>query len=245
MIGSETHRAFLQNGFYNTSTPSSIHKHNYTEIHIISGGASIFTVGENEYSVGNGGILVIPPRTYHCCQGVENECRHSAFQVDLETDAPKIYSLAPGTISDFFKEILKAHEDGNHTMVSAYISLICSHFKKETSEESTTAVDYGFSIHEFFSENYNADVRLSDLAEHLHLSERQSERLVIEHTGRTFRDELTSIRMDMARHLLSTTDMSLTEVADYVGYRSYAGFWKAMKKYGLLSQKDIEVKAKL
>jgi AraC-like DNA-binding protein len=36
----------------------------------------------------------------------------------------------------------------------------------------------------------------------------------------------------MAKHLIATTDMSLGEVADYVGYRSYAGFWKAMKKYG-------------
>ena len=36
---------------------------------------------------------------------------------------------------------------------------------------------------------------------------------------------------EMAKELLKTTDMSLGEICRYVGYRSYAGFWKAMKKY--------------
>ena len=232
MIGSEAHRAFLQNGFYNTSPPSSIHKHNYTEIHVISGGDSIFAVGENKYSVRDGSILMIPPKTYHCRQGEEKDCRHSAFQIDLETDSPKIHSLAPETVSDFFKEIEKANKSGDHTVISAYISLICSYFESVHREISKQATDYGFSIHEFFTQNYNKNIRLCDLAEALHLSERQAERLVIEYTGKTFRDELSSIRIEMAKHLLSTTDMSLGEVSSYVGYRSYAGFWKAMKKYG-------------
>ena len=63
MIGAEAHRAFLQNGFYNTTPPSRIHKHNYTEIHVISGEASIFTVGENKYSVEDGSILMIAIRS--------------------------------------------------------------------------------------------------------------------------------------------------------------------------------------
>lgn len=232
MIGTQAHRVFLQNGFYKTSPPSSIHKHNYTEIHVISGGNSIFTAGDNEYSVGDGSILVIPPRTYHCRQGEETECRHSAFQIDLEMGSTKIYSLSPEIVSAFFKEIEKADKSGDHTVISAYISLICSYFESVHKEISKPSTDYGFSIHEFFTQNYNKNIRLCDLAEALHLSERQAERLVIEHTGKTFRDELSSIRIDMAKRLLATTDMSLGDVSDYVGYRSYAGFWKAMKKYG-------------
>lgn len=232
MIGSEAHRAFLQNGFYNTPSTSLIHKHNYTEIHITSGGTSKFTVGDKEYSAKDGSFLVIPPRTYHCCQDEDTECRHSAFQIDLETGIPEVYSLAPETVSDFFKEIEKAGKSGDHTVISAYISLICSYFESVHREIAKPAIDYGFSIHEFFTQNYNQNIRLCDLADALHLSERQAERLVIEYTGRTFRDELSSIRIEMAKHLIATTNMPLGDVADYVGYRSYAGFWKAMKKYG-------------
>ena len=83
-------------------------------------------------------------------------------------------------------------------------------------------------IHSHFN-----DVHLCDLARYLHLSERQSERAVIEYTGKTFRDALVEMRMNTAEHLHKTTDMSLTEISQYVGYKSYNGFWKAMKKYNL------------
>jgi AraC-like DNA-binding protein len=89
--------------------------------------------------------------------------------------------------------------------------------------------DYAFLIYEFFSTNYSGDVKLADLADILHLSERQTERLVIEHTGKTFKEEITSMRMEMAQKLISA-GMPLTEIAQYVGYKSYAGFYKAMKK---------------
>lgn len=39
------------------------------------------------------------------------------------------------------------------------------------------------------------------------------------------------MRMKMADQLLSHTDMSMTRVAQYVGYNTYAGFWKAYTKY--------------
>ena len=232
MIGSKEHRVFFQNGFYLMSTtPPPIHKHNYAEIHVISGGDSVFTVDNQVYTVGDGGVIVIPPKTYHFFKSTDKECFHSAFQIDLEIRSTLVSRIDPAVISIFFKEIEKAGVDGDHTVLSAYISLICSHFEGIHKELPKTASDYGFSIREFFSQNYNGDIKLSSLAEWLHISERQAERLVIQHTGRTFREELAAIRIDMAKHLLATTDMSLSEVAAYVGYRSYAGFWKAMKKY--------------
>ena len=44
---------------------------------------------------------------------------------------------------------------------------------------------------------------------------------------------VVEMRMNTAEHLHKTTDMSLTEISQYVGYKSYNGFWKAMKKYNL------------
>lgn len=233
MIGSKKHRVYLQNGFYITSPSGNLHNHKYTEIHMISGGNALFSVGNERYAASSGDVIVVPPGAYHCCSAEDDNVRHSAFQINHNTDKPALYSIDPGIMSSFFKEIVRAGESGDHTVVSAYITLIFSHFDNAPREIPHTAIDYGFFIHEFFTLNYNRDVRLADLAAQLFLSERQAERLVIEHTGKTFREKLTEVRMDMARLLLSTSDMSLSEVAAYVGYRSYAGFWKAMKKYGL------------
>ena len=37
--------------------------------------------------------------------------------------------------------------------------------------------------------------------------------------------------MRIANQLMQAEDASLEQIAKYVGYRSYSGFWKAMKRY--------------
>ena len=36
--------------------------------------------------------------------------------------------------------------------------------------------------------------------------------------------------MNVAEHLSKTTDMTLEDISRYIGYKSYAGFWKAKKR---------------
>ena len=71
---------------------------------------------------------------------------------------------------------------------------------------------------------------MCDLAKILSLSDRQTERLVIKYMGKPFRGVLSDIRTEMAKRLMETTVMSMSEISRMVGYKSYAGFWKAMKK---------------
>ena len=110
------------------------------------------------------------------------------------------------------------------------MSLLCSYFFKDEKSTAHRINDPKFLICEFFSNQYSLDVNLGDLAKVLCLSERQAERLVVNLTGKTFQEELTSKRIAMAKRLKKTTALSLKEISEYVGYRSYSGFWKAMKK---------------
>ena len=91
--------------------------------------------------------------------------------------------------------------------------------------------DYTLQIREFFSLNYHRNIRLSDLAAELFLSTMQTQRVVKKYTGRTFGENLLQQRMTVAENLMQTTDMSMAEIAEYVGYNSYCGFWKAYKKF--------------
>ena len=47
----------------------------------------------------------------------------------------------------------------------------------------------------------------------------------------TFGEYLLHQRMTVVQNLMETTSMTLTEIARYVGYNSYCGFWKAYKKF--------------
>ena len=44
-------------------------------------------------------------------------------------------------------------------------------------------------------------------------------------------ENIIRLRLDMAKHLLSETDMSITQIAEKCGYSSYIHFTKQFRKY--------------
>ena len=229
-IGKQKHKAFLQNGFYSsTVVTTTMHKHNYAEVHVVDGDCVEFNVENSVHSSSDGNLIIIPRNCFHCVKKRLEGTSHAAFQVDFDVKAFSAIHIDNQTVVDFISEIKKCSETGDYLSVSAYISLFCSQLcHNELKAEPIT--DYSFLIYEFFSKHYHEDIHLNDLANVLHLSERQTERLVIKCTGNTFVKELAEVRMNVADHLLKTTDMSLEEISSYIGYRSYAGFWKAKKR---------------
>lgn len=230
--GSHAYKAFLQDGFYLPSVPSTnrFHKHNYAEIHVITGGNAVFHIGDHVHTTDNANVMLIPRGVFHCCTGQDHNTIHTAFQIDYPVSEFLSCQISTDTVRDFFTEIEQCGTTGNFSKIAAYIALFCSYLCRDETLPVHPVRDYGFLINEFFSKYYSNDLHLSDLANALHLSERQTERLVIVHTGNTFKEELTTIRMTVAKELLRSSDMSLGEISQYVGYHSYAGFWKAMKR---------------
>lgn len=224
-------KVFLQEGFYLQSAPTShIHKHPYTEVHLVTDGQVTFRIENTETVIGRGELLVVPRHLHHCCIHADPGVRHTAFQIDCTCAETSRRAILPEVSDALFSEIAKSSPDADHTAIVSYLTLICFSVLDKRIPAPKRTSDQDFLIHEFFSQHYVLDVRLKDLADELHLSERQAERLVIEHTGNTFRRELTRRRTEMAVYLMQNSTMSLTEIARYVGYRSYAGFWKAMQR---------------
>ncbi len=233
-LGEKKHRIFLQDGFYSNLPPTTnLHKHNFDEIHLIANGDAKIIVENKVYPIERGNILIIPKGVFHSFVSFEPNAFHTAFQIECNVDEFSMHNIGNDIILKFSEEVEYGKMTGNYLKISAYISLFLSYFLT-TQEFSVKPVDdYGFLIQEFLSTHYSEDLHLSDLADFLHLSERQSERLVIEHTGNTFRKELASIRINIAKNLLESSGMTLSKISQYVGYKSYVGFWKAMKKYNM------------
>ena len=234
-VGNHDYTAFLQDGFYAFHTRvSPLHNHNYAEIHVVSNASARFIIGDSVYSAQDGNVILIPHGIFHRLDSSDANTLHTAFQIDYPAETFSACTLDKHTILAFFHEIERCSPSQDYTVISAYISLLCSYFPLHMALNAQPIVDSGFLIHEFISQHYREDLQLSDLANALHLSLRQTERLVVAQTGNTFREELTAVRINIAKHLIKTTDMSLGEIARYVGYRSYAGFWKAIKKHDCL-----------
>lgn len=229
------HKIFLQNGFFHQLNHQAInlHKHNFAEVHVIANGNATFSINEHSYSLNSGDLIIIPRDIFHFLSINDENTMHTAFQIDYDQNEISIYNIGTDTILNFFDEIKKLKFSQDYSKIMSYIAFFCGYFYHNEVGIANYTNDYGFLIYEFFSTRYNMDLHLCDLADFLHVSERQAERLVIKHTGNTFKKELVSLRMAIANNLLKYTDMTLKEVALSVGYSSYAGFWKARNKYNL------------
>ena len=234
-ISNEKHRAFFMNGFHSSSEQpvATLHKHKFSEIHFVSGGNAVFRIGETQTLLKDGSVMIIPNGVFHCCYQKEEGTLHNAFQVDFDTKEVKTAFVGIETVSGFFDEMERLKQTGNYSGIASYMGLFCHKLCLDLQFLAANPVtDYGFLVQEYLLLHYSENLRLSDLAGELHLSERQAERLVKEPTGRSFKDELCNIRMNIAKQLSEGSDMTLYEIARYVGYDSYAGFWKTAKRLG-------------
>jgi AraC family transcriptional regulator, regulatory protein of adaptative response / methylphosphotriester-DNA alkyltransferase methyltransferase len=81
------------------------------------------------------------------------------------------------------------------------------------------------------AEEYGSDLSLDDIARRVASSRRQLQRAYSEIGGTTFREHLTSVRMERAAELLAARTLTVREVARRVGYRQPAQFAKAFRRH--------------
>ncbi len=231
---SDNFKVFIQDGFFSYVAPTSRpHAHSFTEIHFVMCNNSVMNIGNETVTLNSGDMVVIPKGVYHRCISDDLCTMHTAFQIDCEIDKFKIFNIGTALAGEFFKEICTLKHTNDYSKFSAFVALFVSYFNNSAPVDALEVTNPKFLIREFFSQRYSEDIQLSDLADLLHVSKRHAERLVVENMGTTFRDTLTLTRLSMAQDLISTTDMSISQIASYVGYKSYSGFWKAFKKHGM------------
>ena len=234
-------KVFLQRGFFNHNVPlkdypspysfPTLHLHNYPEIHLFMGEGINLTVGGESFVPEPGRVLMVPGGVYHSLD-IPSSALHCAFQIDIPATKMKFISLPMELLTKFIKEIQHASATSNYARLEKYISFIGSHFIETSPVKVKKTDDYAFVILEFMSLYYNLDIHLSDLAQRLHVSEKQTARLVLKYTGKTFNEELTRYRISAAEQLMMMNpDMPIGKIASLVGYQSHSGFWKAYKRY--------------
>jgi two-component system response regulator YesN len=85
-------------------------------------------------------------------------------------------------------------------------------------------------IMKYLNENYEKDVSLKKLSEHFHMNSSYISYLIKNETGLTYSQHLTELRIEKAKKLLTTTDLSLTEISEAIGFNDYFYFIKKFKK---------------
>lgn len=142
-------------------------------------------------------------------------------------------------------KVLKEWEAGVEHIVQAYLSVLfiemCSALSEGEARPHSGDVTHDdrllhkthrrWVIENFISNNYVNDNPTEELMQQLFLSKRQTDRVVYQLMGESLATLITKQRLIVAEQLLQSTDLTLQEISERIGYHSYSGFYNAVRKY--------------
>lgn len=207
------------------------HCHRLGEVHILLSGEADYNIGDETCVFYPGDAVYIPAKLFHSARCREENTTFITFSIRNASKRMSFCRLSPSLLAGLHQATLDSAAAGNLDPLMPYFYILMEqllHLAGPTVRESR---DYEGMIQRYMDANYAKDLTLASLAQEVGLSPRQIQRIIQKETGNTFLEELTSRRITAARYLEESTDMSATEIAHYVGYNSYSGYWKARKNF--------------
>lgn len=231
-IDKQSVNVYMLNGFFDYKPClAEFHNHPFTEIQIVVNGGIHYSNFKEKFNVCSGQMIIMPPNSYHESTHMEPDTQLICFQVSIPVEECSVISLSEDIPKLLFNEVHRYITTGKSIKLPILLSLIISELINNKSDPALSIQNRAFLIHDFFSNNFAKSVTISDLANVLCVSQKQAERLVQKYTGNTFRQEIVRLRMEAAKQLIKTTNLTMKEIAEKVGYQSYSGFWKAYSAY--------------
>lgn len=145
-----------------------------------------------------------------------------------ETSNPPLSSIPLQTYDAGYRvaEILDLAIQGKNTLGNMPIEFFTG---GPVVERLSTARSFAYDMlvrrcREVLAQEFSAPIRVSALATRFRVSRRTLETHFRAVTGTTIAEEVTRLRIERAKHLLSTTDKTLTQIADKCGFYDISHF---------------------
>ena len=221
------------------------------ELHIALNGICSIDVEEKEFKLIKGDALLIAPGLYHSLKSASDDYECFVFNFFIKTAVvakdfyennakPKKIHLS-GFEMGLCNELLGINcsdDSFRYRCLSPMYSLLILYvFKKldfnpDYGKNEVTDLDRRFNyIDNFFEQELAENASEEALARKLNISSRQLNRVLREYYGMSFRKKINSARMNSAGWLLRTTNMTVSEISQTVGYQSETSFFKSFRSY--------------
>ncbi len=207
------------------------HNHRQGELHVMLLGSADYTIGTENRVVTAGDFFYIPPKMHHSAKAQQPDATFITFTVRNGPKQSVFSSLSPALLEGFYTACQESETLGTLDNLMPYFYILLGSVLRPSGPNIRENKDYEGMILRYLDAHYNRDMTLSSLAEYIGISPKQVQRIIQKETGKTFLEELTARRMRAARYLEKNTTMSAGEIAHYIGYNSYSGYWKARKNF--------------
>ena len=223
-----------------------------TQIILVQSKARI-CMGENEYKVDKNTVFIVKSCMPHCLYGdgeeycddwirfsIEPEDNDFIDSLEFEFNTPiKLEDDSVSKLIAACEEIFNAELPDSkttlHHLLTAILLHINSHCKNKNSSVHTPYDNAIEKIRRGIYADPAKEWNIPDIAERLNLSVSHFQRLYKQRYGIPCTKDIWTSRMEYARNLLLTTDLSANEIADMCGYKDYAYFSRQFVKYACVS----------
>ena len=231
---------------------NKLHHHNSFEIGICIEGSGAFFIESKVISFNAGDISFIYPNQPHIAQSPgELPSRWIFMHVDLNVlffgnslivkqiweckrrvphiltashcaDLPDIVKITVGELESQEQHYQLAVKE----LIMVFLYKLLRLQSPDMASPSTTSNEY-YSVMPalaYIAQNYELEISINDLAQACNLSETHFRALFKEAMGRTPKQYLSYVRIEMAKTLLKSTDYPVLSIAQGVGYDSISSF---------------------
>jgi transcriptional regulator GlxA family with amidase domain len=196
-------------------------------------------VGTSSYFLAEAGLLDHKPATTHWLYGKQFAKRYPQVELKqqyLITQADNIYCAGSvNSVADLMVHlIIQFYGDSIAKQVEGQFSPeIRRPFESHAYAQFDTSLHQDESIilaQEWLQSHSQEDVVFSDLAQHVQLSLRTLNRRFKQAVGITAGEYLQNLRLNNAKELLRTSNLTIAEVAESCGYQNSSYFCARFKK---------------
>ena len=232
-------------------------------IHYIISGKGYYKVNDKTYTLTAGDTFLVYPNTEIIYYADENDPWEYAWvgftgsdallilqATDFSTKSPVIYQTALG--DRIHRQMLHIYDARGNEFEHAvemtgrlYTMLaIFMHGASKNSEQNTFATYVQKGI-EYISANYSYNITVEDIANYVGLSRSHLFRSFETILGQSPKEYLTDFRMRQACYLLEHSNLSITAIANSIGFDNSLYFSKTFHKFKGMAPKEYRAMHKL
>lgn len=233
---------------------AGVHKHSFYELHFCLQGSCVYQAGNKQYTIMPGEMILLRAEETHCLLQKTLDFNKIALGFDIRSQSDKLSlemcrSLSQrsafvtgetGEIAALFYRILveaAAQKMGYLTQLKNYLLEIifkCARMTENRDNHQPSfsqRIDKRISeINEYIETHMSERVTCQNVADNIHLSVRQLNRVIQNEFGMPVSDYIDKLKCEHAKNLLLHSDVPIGCVAADVGFSSEFSFSKFFKR---------------
>ena len=242
-----------------------IHFHNEYELIFVKKGRVKVTAGDTCYTAYENHLILISNLEQHSVQNLDDVYERYCVTLDVASadrylghtrllsllkNHPQGFShvldVSPfqDTVLRIFQNIV-SYKEGDFSnelivaCVTELLALICRYDPDRFSPHPTAAEEKILKVQQYMDHNFCKPLKMDELAKQFYISNCYLSHKFKELTGLSPKQYLSSVRLKNASVLLLTSDLSVSEIAEAVGFSDHSNFIKSFKKIYQVLPKDF------